>query len=280
MDEPDRLLTATQISLARRLFPLSRMVVYALQNIQAPAYYSWTHALSHRLSKKQCNAVIAATHEAKEILLKRGYTNPIKVIPLFASKKHFYPISNVQKKSLRNQYGIADGEIMMCYAGSLDSAKGVFQWIAALTLYPRLRLFIASQHKWPTDISLNNRHRYLGPLTGADLRQLLQAADYVILPSIGNANWKEQIGRILLEGILCGAIGLGTNIGPIPEILLDERATFDPESTISLDNLLSQLPWPDSEKIQMQQRQYVLSNYEAEVVGRATAQFLLQLEKA
>ena len=44
----------------------------------------------------------------------------------------------------------------------------------------------------------------------------VKAGDYIILPSVTLPDWKEQVGRSLIEGILCGCVALGSDSGHIP----------------------------------------------------------------
>jgi glycosyltransferase involved in cell wall biosynthesis len=123
---------------------------------------------------------------------------------------------------------------------------------------------------------LGPRWRHLGPLGAEELLHLYQACDYVILPSLTLPDWKEQIGRCLIEGILCGCIALGSDSGNIPGLTLVPAATFRQGEAESLAALLARLPLAEAEGVSAAQRRNVEERYTAAAVARATGDFLLE----
>jgi glycosyltransferase involved in cell wall biosynthesis len=114
----------------------------------------------------------------------------------------------------------------------------------------------------------------MGALAGADLRRFYQAGDYVILPSLTMPDWKEQIGRSLLEGILCGCIALGSDSGHIPELTLFPQAAFRQGDAESLAALLAALPLADAAAVREAQSRNVKARFTAVAVAGATWDFL------
>ena len=49
----------------------------------------------------------------------------------------------------------------------------------------------------------------------------MRSSDIIVLPSLH----EEQYGRVIQEGIACGNVAVGSNIGAIPEIIKD-RSLF------------------------------------------------------
>ena len=48
----------------------------------------------------------------------------------------------------------------------------------------------------------------------------MRSSDIIVLPSLH----EEQYGRVIQEGIACGNVAVGSNIGAIPEIIKDRQS--------------------------------------------------------
>jgi len=77
--------------------------------------------------------------------------------------------------------------------------------------------------------------------THSEVADYMNAADYVVLPSISTPKWKEQYGRVLAESMACGKIVIGSSTGAIPELIGDAGYTFPEGDSTTLGNLLRQL---------------------------------------
>lgn len=277
MDEMDRPSLAWHALLARLCWPPVRVVNYALQNLPAPSYYRWHHRLATRLNHALVSRSIAASAEADAVLRGNGYAGPTRVIPLWASERWFHPAPPDSRDALRRAFGIGPGEIALVFAGSMREAKGLRLLAAALARFPRLLVFSAGDGPLAAELAAlpGGRWRHQGSLDAEALRRLYQACDYVILPSLTSPDWKEQIGRCLIEGILCGCIALGSDSGHIPELTLFPRAGFRQGDAESLAGLLGRLPLADAEAVRAGQRRNVEARFTAGAVARATGDFLL-----
>lgn len=278
MDEMDRASLFWHALLARLCWPPVRVVNYALQNLREPRYYRWYHRLVTRLNQFLVSRSIAASEEAGEVLKANGYRGPTRVIPLWASESWFRPAEAAARTGLRRVFGIGEGEIALVFAGSMAEAKGLRLLAEVLPRFPRLRVLSAGQGPLAAELPklLGTRWRHLGSLDAAELVRLYQAGDYVILPSLTLPDWKEQIGRSLIEGILCGCIALGSDSGNIPGLTLSPEATFRQGDAESLAALLATLPLKRSDKLRAAQRRNIEERYTAAAVARATGEFLAE----
>jgi glycosyltransferase involved in cell wall biosynthesis len=282
MDEMDRPSLAWHALTARLAWPPVRVVNYALQNIPAPAYYRWHHRLATRLNQALVSRSIPASREADDALRANGYRKPTRVIPLWGSEASFFPGSAADIAAYRRKLGIPEGDTLIVYAGSMVEAKGLLVLREAMDrLHDRSspsRIWIASAGNGPLADSLpegsDGRWIHLGALETDGLRRLYQAGDYVILPSLTLPHWKEQIGRSLIEGILCGCIALGSDSGHIPELTLLPQATFRQGDFASLAELLGRLPLADAADVRAAQARNVRERFTASAVARATFAFL------
>ncbi len=282
MDEMDRPSLAWHALSARLAWPSVRIVNYALQNIPAPGYYRWHHRLATRLNQALVSRSIPASREADEVLKANGYRKPTRVIPLWGSERFFFPGSPAETAAYRRNLGVREGDALIVYAGSMVEAKGLLLLREAMDRLqvreggPRIR--VASAGNGPLSDSLpegsDGRWLHLGALEADDLRRLYQAGDYVILPSITRPHWKEQIGRSLIEGILCGCVALGSDSGHIPALTLLPQASFRQGDAASLTDLLARLPLAGEGAVREAQARNVRERFTASAVARETFAFL------
>ncbi len=276
MDDLDRLSLTCHALVAKLFWPRARITAYALQNLPQPDYYRRRHRLALALNNRLVDFVIAATVESENVARGHGFRGPTAVIPLWASEDVFHPAPAETRAILRRKYGLADDEVLLVFAGSLVSAKGLLLLARALPRFPRLRLFTAGTGPLVNDLrtALGLQYRHLGALRVDALRSLYQAADYAILPSQDQGHWKEQVGRFLIEAILCGVIVLGSDSGSIPELTLFSETTFRQSDVESLAELLGNLPLANRDAVRSGQWRNVQARYTAKAVAAKTAEFL------
>ncbi|HKP96785.1 MAG TPA: glycosyltransferase family 4 protein [Fibrobacteria bacterium] len=280
MDEMDRPSLAWHALCARLAWPPVKVISYALQNLERPGYHRWHHRLATWMNGKLVSRSIAASREADEVLKANGYAKPTRVIPLWGSEAFFFPGERESIRGFRRGLGLEEGETVILYAGSLVEAKGLLLLKDALPRFPRLRVLSAGNG--PLESSLagvpGGRWIHLGALEGEGLRRFYQAGDYIILPSLTLPDWKEQIGRSLIEGILCGCTALGSDSGHIPELTLFPETTFRQGDAESLGRMLAGLPLPHARSVREAQDRNVRERFTARAVARETWSFLREAD--
>jgi glycosyltransferase involved in cell wall biosynthesis len=282
MDEMDRPSLAWHALSARLAWPPARIVNYSLQNIPVPGYHRWHHRLAARINQSLVSRSISASREADEVLKANGYRKPTRVIPLWGSETFFFPGRPEDIAAYRRAQGIPEGDTLLVYAGSMVECKGLLllrEAMAAIQGRSRdSRLWVISAGNGPLAASLpegsEGRWIHLNALEADELRRLYQAGDYVILPSLTRPDWKEQIGRSLIEGILCGCIALGSDSGHIPELTLLPQASFRQGDAGSLLDLLGRLPLADASAVRQAQARNVRDRFTSSAVARETFAFL------
>lgn len=279
MDEPDRLATTLHAWLAKSFRPELRLCAYMLQNLEKPSYYGAVHRWAWSQNKRLLDGIIAATPEAATVARGKGFDGALQVVPLFASEKMFRPPTLQERSAARESLRLSASDYVLAYAGSLHGAKGVQRLVRVLQSFSRLRLLIASGDSWPEVQDSPNAPIFLGRLLGEEMLHLFHAADAVILPSETQGHWKEQIGRILLEGGLSGCLALGSDSGAIPDVVGDPECLFRAGDENSLRHLLEKVPFRDGLQKAKRQRARYLAQYSAIPVAEATAQFLVCLRR-
>lgn len=276
MEEMDRATMLLHALLAKLAWPPVKVVSYCLQNLPRPAYHRWHHALFHRLNNLVVDRAVAASREAAETLASHGWRGPTEIIPLWGSESIFSPGEPGEAAAARRALGIPEGEVALLFAGSLVEAKGLRLLLEVLPRFPRIHLAVAGRGPLEDGLArgLGGRFQSLGPLEGEALVRFYRGGDYVILPSVTTPAWKEQIGRSLIEGVLCGAVALGSDSGHIPELTLFAETSFRQNDPKSLAALLGRLPLAGAERIRAAQRRNVMERFAAAAVARKTWEFL------
>gem|GEM_PF-3158073 len=276
MEEMDRPSLAWHALMARLAWPPVRVVNYSLQNLPAPTYYRWHHRFALRVNRMLVSRAIAASREADSVLRAHGFRKRTRVIPLWGSEADFHPGDPGAVAAFRRGLGLGKGETAILFAGSMVEAKGLLLLRRILPRFRKIRIIAAGNGPIQDEMArdLGRQWIYLGGLEGGDLRRFYQAGDYVILPSLALGHWKEQIGRTLIEGILCGCIALGSDSGHIPELTLFPETTFRQGDAESLARMLAGLPLRNAESVRKAQRRNVEMRFTASAVARETATFL------
>jgi len=273
MDELDRVNTLMHIIIIKIFSPRSTIITYSLQNIKAPAYYKLHHKIALKLNGNLIHKTISASKEAQNVLMAHGINKPSAIIPLGVSLMNFYPGN---KKKLREKYTIDHSSLVLMYAGSITPEKGIFNVAQQLQSNTNINLIIVGNGPFAEKImALKNPNIRVHPAVNSiKLLEYYQLSDYIILPSINSPNWNEQIGRTLLEGILCGCTAVGSRNGFIPSITLFKETQFDPESPKSIRSLLNSLPLARNNEIYRQQCENVKENFLWSTLAKTTYQFI------
>lgn len=281
MEEPDRPAFLWHALLAKLTWPPIRIVCYGLQNIPKPGYRRWHHSLALRLNRLLVHKAVAASREAAEVLAAHGFRCPVATIPLWGSESLFTPGAPDRSAASRESLGIPSDAVVLLFAGSLVEAKGLLLLREVLPRFPRLRLVAAGLGPLESTLreTLGSQWIPMGALQGEELLRFYRLGDYVILPSLTTRDWKEQIGRSLIEGILCGCIALGSDSGHIPELTLVPEATFKQGDAESLAAMLGRLPLANADRVRESQRRNVEERFTAAAVARATYGFLEQVAR-
>lgn len=276
MDEMDRISLTWHAVIAKIAWPRVKVISYSLQNLAEPSYYRWHHRLAIHLNHKLVYRGIAASREAQQVMREHGFQGPTCVIPLWGAESFFHPCERSLAQTYRKSLGIPDDAIVLLFCGSLVAAKGLQLLLETLPHHPHIKLLTAGIGPMEDVLrkGLGQQYVPMGRLEGEALRRFYQSGDYIILPSLTLPHWKEQVGRSLIEGILCNCVALGSDSGHIPELTLFSETTFDEGNSQALDNLLESLPLANAHSILLAQLQNVKKHFTSSAVALLTHKFL------
>lgn len=216
-------------AVVKRLRPHTRVVLTVPGNIyqrlaepdgnQSARLYTETIKWAARVSAKQCDSVIAFTHEMYDWWARIG--TPVErliTIPYGVDITHFHELPDSRLK-----LGLKDIEFTFLFVGRLDREKGVFEMIDA---FEQVRHMATPDGRLPAlelvgtgplaseilhhieSIGLSQQVRLRGPISRDLLPLWYSAADMLVLPS-----WIEPFGRVILESMACGTPVISSDTG-------------------------------------------------------------------
>lgn len=194
---------------------------------------------------KRADFFVGRNKESLEILRRKGFSGPSRVVPNAVDAQLFHPLASADKAALRAKLGWADDEWVCGYVGRLVEEKGLLDFLDALAkCSTKVRgVFVGSG---PLEERLRARIEELDlerveilparPLT--ELAPLMGALDTLVLPSRTTARWKEQFGRVLIESLACAVPVIGSSSGAIPEVVGETGAVFPEGDATALATIL------------------------------------------
>jgi len=244
-------------------------VFVAWQNLYRvyPAPYAWMEHYNYRHTA----AIIAGSADAADTLRRKGYTGPIAPFSVHGIDPDIYrPLPPTRRSTV----------FIIGYLGRLVMYKGVGLLIEALTGLPghcRLRLIgsgpdESALRRMAEELGVTDRVEFAPAIATDDVPHALAEIDALAAPSLTQPHWKEQFGRVLIEGMACGVPVLGSDSGEIPQVVGDAGLIVPEGDVAALRAALLRLVEDSSlrERLAHVGRQRVLDNFTQEQVARKT----------
>ncbi len=182
----------------------------------------------------QVDAVIAPSHFIGDIHIESG---------LQAEKMIFSrqgrTIPNLTTETLTKQ---PSSQLRLAYIGQIVESKGVHVILEAIKLLPKTHLTLdiyGDINKRPAYVKKlqqlageDVRIRFLGLFQQGQISQIFREVDALVVPSL----WYENSPNVILEAFAHHTPVLASNLGALPELVLDEKCglLFTPGNPISL----------------------------------------------
>lgn len=209
-------------------------VVFTWQNIYKN--YPTPFAAIERFTYRHVDAAIAGNHEARDIMLARGFTKPISVIPQLGVAPDLFVRRDAGP--LRRRLGL-EGKFVAGYLGRIVEEKGIADLVRAVARLPRRCCLLMvgdgpyrhQAEKLAAASGIAERIRWVPQVHSLEVVEYLSAIDVLALPSRTTKRWKEQFGRVLVEAMACGTPPVGSSSGEIPNVIGDAGLIF-PEGDV------------------------------------------------
>lgn len=208
----------------------------------------------YKCATKRCSkgSLLMSTVMAAEMYYRNAFYNPTKnidgliYVSNFAKNIHVKYSPGFQKLQSMVLYNCTQkqdvGEKVRkdyyLYYGRLSHEKGVEMVIEAFKQLPQTKLKIVGTGPIEKDLIQDakgtNNIEFLGFKSGDELHQLVQGAQFVIVPS----QWYENNPMTIVESYSFGTPVIGSDLGGIPEII-EESKTGYVFNHSSLESLIS-----------------------------------------
>jgi glycosyltransferase involved in cell wall biosynthesis len=203
------------------------LVLASYQNIAKR--YPPPFAQLERYAVHRSSAVVAGGHTVAEALAgRRAYRGKrMPVIPLGVDLDEFLPDA-ARGDAVRRSLGWDTSHPpVVGFLGRFVEEKGVLLLCRALerTRIPWRALFIgegpleAELRRWA--LAYGDRVRVITGVHHPEVPDHLNAMDVLCAPSLTRRNWREQVGRMLIEAFASGVPVMGSSSGEIPHTIGD-----------------------------------------------------------
>ncbi|MGH9789425.1 MAG: glycosyltransferase family 4 protein [Candidatus Acidiferrales bacterium] len=253
--EPWTLVAQQALWCARRHVPRAAVVCTVRQHTYT-AYGALT-GLKDWLARRAIARVdrfLAGNTGSRQVLLQRFGVPPGKIElnpQLGVDTDHFRPATPEERRERRRRWGLSDEVVVVGYCGRLVEEKGLLdlcQAVQAAQRRPGARLQLALLGDGPLRPRLEAvagenvvLHRVV---PHGEVASFLQALDIFVLPTVAISDKRSTLeldAHALQEAMACGVASIGTESGPIPEILSGAGVLVPPSAPAALSEAIVQL---------------------------------------
>ncbi|RYX82738.1 glycosyltransferase family 4 protein [bacterium] len=268
-EEPWGLVSLHTLRLRNRLCPNVPLVSETEQNIDKRLPPPFEPMRSRVL--KGADFVVGRNAQSLEIVKRKGYAGPSRVVPNAVDAELFHPLTAQERQAKRAALGWGEGEFWCGYVGRLVEEKGIADLIDALALCDSsVRVALVGDGPFKGELeaqierlALKDRVQFRAGVPAAELAPIMASLDALVLPSRTTASWKEQFGRVLIEANACGVAAVGSDSGAIPDVVGSGGRIFPECNPQALAKVLDELAANPAEARRMGEegRRVVLERY-------------------
>jgi glycosyltransferase involved in cell wall biosynthesis len=247
----------------------------------------WPFSAMERYSMKYAAAGIAGNREAKEVLLKKGCTIPIYVIPQFGVDSTLFS-KQVQSDLRKTIVGETDA-FVIGFSGRFVEEKGIRDLISACSrLSSQVHLVLIGGGPLRNDLlrqasslGMGKRFHIIDSVKSVEMPKYLNILDCLVLPSLTRKNWKEQFGRVLIEAMACEVPVIGSSSGEIPNVIAHAGHIFPEGNIPALQKILQELMLNRTLCVELgkEGRRWVLENYTQKKIAEDTVNIYRNIAK-
>ena len=225
-----------------------KLLLFSWENIDL--YLNFWRKWDERLVLKNTGNCLAGNEGALIRLKEHGFIEGITVLPQFGvDTERFHPSKN--DNGTASDSSQAANHFRIGYVGRLTADKGLetlFRAFAKLGKSEAELVLLSSSAKLPeyfrdlaAELKITRQIKLIAGVSHADFPGYIRAFDLQVLPSLTTPSWKEQFGRVMIEGMASGVPIIGSSSGAIPEVLGDSGLLFKEGDSGELYEKMNQL---------------------------------------
>lgn len=162
-------------------------------------------------SINRADHIITCSDALKRSIVSLG-GDPEKITPI-ANGVDTTIFRPMDKEKCRNLFYLDPAATICLFAGRLHPMKGIYEIIESAKLNPSVTFVFGGPGIVPDH---PKNCIFLGDITPDAMPQLMNAADFLVLPS-----HSEGLGLVLIESLACGVPVIASNVGGCPEIVIN-----------------------------------------------------------
>lgn len=240
-----------------------------------------------RINRWFSAGAIVGNHDALLLLRRKGFTQPITVLPQLGVET----IDNQMIPAYKlDSFETDEQTRYVAFIGRLVPEKGIYLLLEAMAelapQFPSWRLLMVGrgperdrfkeaikQHR------LTDRVVFKDSVSHHEVFSLLKSVDILALPSYDTPEWREQFGHIIIEAMVCGIPVIGSTGGEIQHVIADAGLIAEQNNLKSLIECLSKLMNNENLRKEIGKKGYerVMHHYTHEKIAEQTHTFLRSL---
>ena len=230
VEEGTDALSYFQALVYRRLFaPKAKTLFFTWMNFEKTLRFPF--GAVERFNLRRSDAAICGNTDARDILRKKGYTNPIHVMPLLGLDATLF--HRRAQPALAAQLDLRG--TVIGFIGRFVPEKGVMDLLEefARLAGDRTLLLIgggaleADLRRRAAELGIADRVRIVLSIPHAEVPKYINVMDLLVLPSYTVPHWKEQFGQVLVQAMASEVPVLGSTHAEIPNVIGDAGFTFE-----------------------------------------------------
>lgn len=214
----------------RRVFaPGAKTLFFTWMNFEKTLNFPFT--FFERFNLIRSDAAICGNTDARDILRKKGYENPVHVMPLLGLDADLF--QRRAQPELAASLGLQG--TVIGFIGRFVPEKGVMNLLEEFARLEGERTLLligggaqeAELRRRAEELGVADQVRIVLSIPHAEVPKYINVMDLLVLPSYTVPHWKEQFGQVLVQAMASEVPVLGSTHAEIPRVIGDAGFTFE-----------------------------------------------------
>lgn len=185
----------------------TKIYLWVCQNIKKEKFYFLR--FFERMICQDVQRIMGCCSETMEVTRWKGLN----------AEEYYFPFSYESKRF--NFKPEVNGKIKIGYIGRISEEKGIHEIIEVINSedWEQIEFHFAGAGNLEHLISNHPKINFHGALNHSEVNEFYETMNIILLPSKTKHFWKEQFGRVIIEGLSSGCDVIGSDSGAIKEVM-------------------------------------------------------------